>query len=76
MAATIHFTGGKQVTVQANAGEVLDELDKARRFARFVMVGGLEIHVAGEQVAYVSQVPSDVSEVRGDDPADHFHDAE
>lgn len=77
MATTIHFVSGEQVSVQSNADEVLNELRKAvpRRFARFVMVGGLEIHVSAEQVAYVRQVPDDdVGQVAGDDVAG-FHDA-
>jgi len=58
MASTIHFIGGEVVTVQSNADEVLEQLyDPASRFTRFVMIGGLEIHVASDQVAYVAEVP-------------------
>jgi hypothetical protein len=74
MATRIHFGSGEHVTVHSNADEVLNELRKSgpRHFARFVTSDGLEVYVASEQVAYVSQLSGDeMSQEPGDDAAGH-----
>jgi hypothetical protein len=57
MPALIYFTSGEKVTVQADVKEVLSQLKKKQQFAQFDVVGGLEIHVVSDHVAFVAEVP-------------------
>jgi hypothetical protein len=58
MPALIYFTSGEKVTVQPDVKEVVNQLKRGKaKFARFEVVGGLEIHVVPDHVAFVAQVP-------------------
>jgi hypothetical protein len=57
MPALIYFTSGEKVTVQSDVKQVVNQLKRTKQFARFEVVGGLEIHVVRDHVAFVASVP-------------------
>ena len=63
MPARIVFAGGTELTVAEPANEVQQALSQDRSrgelFSRFGAYGAeLELYVAGDQVAYVQEIPS------------------